>query len=170
MSFFSTITAKIQTWEQLPVTLERWRASGEKIVFTNGCFDLLHYGHLHYLSEARDLGDRLVIGLNSAASVRRLKGPTRPINDELTRTHLLAALEVVDAVVIFEEDTPLQLIQLVQPDILVKGGDWRPEQIVGSDVVLARGGKVLSLPFIQGYSTTNIEQKILMGEIKKDAC
>ncbi|HRI60029.1 MAG TPA: D-glycero-beta-D-manno-heptose 1-phosphate adenylyltransferase [Saprospiraceae bacterium] len=162
MSRFSTITAKIQTWGQLPATLGRWRAAGEIIVFTNGCFDLLHYGHLHYLSEARDLGDRLVIGLNSAASVRRLKGPTRPINDELTRTHLLAALEVVDAVVIFEEDTPLQLIQLVQPDILVKGGDWRPEQIVGSDVVLARGGKVLSLPFIQGYSTTNIEQKILM--------
>jgi rfaE bifunctional protein nucleotidyltransferase chain/domain len=163
MSFFSTIASKIQTWEQLPATLADWREAGEKIVFTNGCFDLLHYGHLHYLSEARDLGDRLVIGLNSAASVRRLKGPTRPINDELTRTHLLAALEAVDAVVIFEEDTPLELIKLVQPDILVKGGDWQPEQIVGSDVVLARGGKVLSLPYIQGYSTTNIEQKILRG-------
>ncbi|MBV6441621.1 MAG: D-glycero-beta-D-manno-heptose 1-phosphate adenylyltransferase [Haliscomenobacteraceae bacterium CHB4] len=163
MSFFSTITSKIQTWEQLPATLERWRAAGEKIVFTNGCFDLLHFGHLHYLADARDLGDRLVIGLNSAASVRRLKGPTRPINDELTRTHLLAALQVVDAVVIFEEDDPLKLIQLVQPDILVKGGDWQPEQIIGSDVVLARGGKVLSLPYIQGYSTTNIERKILGG-------
>lgn len=161
MSFFPTISSKIQTWEQLPATLDRWRAAGEKIVFTNGCFDLLHYGHLHYLSEARDLGDRLVIGLNSAASVRRLKGPTRPINDELTRAHLLAALEMVDAVVIFEEDTPLKLIQLVQPDILVKGGDWQPEQIIGSDVVLERGGKVMSLPYIQGYSTTNIEQKIL---------
>jgi rfaE bifunctional protein nucleotidyltransferase chain/domain len=160
MSFFSTITSKIHTWEQLPATIERWREAGEKIVFTNGCFDLLHFGHLHYLADARDLGDRLVIGLNSAASVRRLKGPTRPINDEITRTHLLAALEVVDAVVIFEEDTPLKLIKLVQPDVLVKGGDWKPEQIVGSDVVLARGGKVLSLPFIQGYSTTNIEQKI----------
>lgn len=163
MSFFSTITSKIQTWEQLPATLERWRAAGEKIVFTNGCFDLLHFGHLHYLADARDLGDRLVIGLNNAASVRRLKGPTRPINDELTRTHLLAALQVVDAVVIFEEDDPLKLIQLVQPDILVKGGDWQPEQIIGSDVVLARGGKVLSLPYIQGYSTTNIERKILGG-------
>lgn len=161
MSFFSTITSKIHTWEQLPSTLESWRKAGEKIVFTNGCFDLLHFGHLHYLADARDLGDRLVIGLNSAASVRRLKGPTRPINDEITRTHLLAALEVVDAVVIFEEDTPLELIKLVQPDVLVKGGDWKPEQIVGSDVVLASGGKVLSLPFIQGYSTTNIEQKIL---------
>ncbi|MBX2893285.1 MAG: D-glycero-beta-D-manno-heptose 1-phosphate adenylyltransferase [Saprospiraceae bacterium] len=160
MSFFSTIASKIHTWEQLPATLSHWRAIGEKIVFTNGCFDLLHFGHLHYLADARDLGTRLVVGLNSAASVRRLKGPTRPINDELTRTHLLAALEVVDAVVIFEEDTPLELIQLVQPDILVKGGDWQPEQIVGSDVVLARGGRVLSLPYIQGYSTTNIERKI----------
>lgn len=149
--------------EQLPATLERWRQAGDRVVFTNGCFDILHYGHLHYLAEARDLGDRLVIGLNSGASVRRLKGPTRPINDELTRTHLLAALQVVDAVVIFDEDTPLELIRLVQPDVLVKGGDWRPEQIVGSDLVLAQGGKVLSLPFIQGYSTTNIEQKIKNG-------
>lgn len=164
MSFFSTITSKIHTWEQLPATLARWRAVGDKIVFTNGCFDLLHFGHLHYLADARDLGDRLVIGLNSAASVRRLKGPTRPINDEVTRTHLLAALEVVDAVVIFEEDTPLELIKLVQPDILVKGGDWQSEQIIGSDVVLARGGRVLSLPFIQGYSTTNIEKKIRDGQ------
>lgn len=160
MSFFSTIASKIQTWEQLPATLEQWRLAGERIVFTNGCFDLLHYGHLHYLSDARDLGDRLVVGLNSAASVRRLKGPTRPINDELTRTHLLAALQMVDAVVVFDDDTPLRLIQLVQPDLLVKGGDWQPEQIVGSDMVLARGGKVMSLPFIQGYSTTNIERKI----------
>ena len=163
MSFFSTITSKIQTWEQLPATLERWRRSGDRVVFTNGCFDILHYGHLHYLAEARDLGERLVIGLNSGASVRRLKGPTRPINDELTRTHLLAALQVVDAVVIFDQDTPLELIRLVRPDILVKGGDWRPEQIIGSDIVLAQGGKVLSLPFIQGYSTTNIEQKIKNG-------
>lgn len=160
MSFFSTIASKIQTWEQLPATLEQWRLAGERIVFTNGCFDLLHYGHLHYLSDARDLGDRLVVGLNSAASVRRLKGPTRPINDELTRTHLLAALQMVDAVVVFDDDTPLRLIQLVRPDLLVKGGDWQPEQIVGSDMVLARGGKVMSLPFIQGYSTTNIERKI----------
>lgn len=160
MSFFSTIEAKIHSHEQLPATLARWRAAGERIVFTNGCFDILHFGHLHYLAEARDLGDRLVIGLNSAGSVRRLKGPTRPINDELTRTHLLAALQMVDAVIIFEEDTPLELIRLVQPDVLVKGGDWQPEQIVGSDIVLARGGQVLSLPYIDGYSTTNIERKI----------
>jgi len=161
MSFFSTITSKIQTETQLLSTLAQWRIAGEKIVFTNGCFDLLHFGHLHYLAEARDLGDRLIVGLNSGNSVRRLKGPTRPINDELTRTHMLAALGMVDSVVLFEEDTPLKLIQLVQPDILVKGGDWKPEQIVGSDLVLAKGGQVLSLPFVTGYSTTNIEQKIL---------
>lgn len=163
MAFFSTIESKIQSSEQLVQTLAMWRAAGDKIVFTNGCFDLLHFGHLHYLADARDLGDRLVVGLNSAASVRRLKGPTRPINDELTRTHLLAALQVVDAVVVFEEDTPMQLIELVQPDVLVKGGDWKPEQIVGSGLVLSRGGEVLSLPFVDGYSTTNIEQKILKG-------
>jgi rfaE bifunctional protein nucleotidyltransferase chain/domain len=163
MSSFENIHAKIQTADQLQATLDRWRATGDRIVFTNGCFDLLHYGHLHYLAHARDLGDRLVIGLNSADSVRRLKGQTRPINDELTRQHTLAALGFVDAVVVFEDDTPLELIRLVKPDILVKGGDWRPEQIVGSDLVLANGGQVLSLPFVAGYSTTNIEQKILRG-------
>ena len=165
MTRFEHIEQKIQTWEQIPAALEAWRAAGDRIVFTNGCFDILHYGHLHYLSAARDLGERLVIGLNSAASVSRLKGPNRPINDELTRTHLLAALEVVDAVIVFEADTPLELIALVQPDILVKGGDWKPEQIVGSGLVLAKGGQVKSLPFVQGYSTTNIEQKILKGSV-----
>ncbi|MCB0527852.1 MAG: D-glycero-beta-D-manno-heptose 1-phosphate adenylyltransferase [Lewinellaceae bacterium] len=163
MPSFSTIASKIQSAEQIGQTLAGWRSKGEKIVFTNGCFDILHYGHLHYLAQAHDLGDRLVIGLNSAASVRRLKGPQRPINDEMTRTHLLAALEVVDAVVVFEEDTPLELIKHVRPDILVKGGDWQPEQIVGSDIVMAGGGKVFSLPYIDGYSTTRIEQKIKNG-------
>lgn len=162
MTHFQHITQKIHLhWDALPAQLDTWRAKGQRIVFTNGCFDLLHYGHLHYLCAARDLADRLVVGLNSAASVSRLKGPNRPINDELTRTHLLAALQVVDAVAVFDDDTPLRLIQVVQPDILVKGGDWRPEQIIGSEFVLARGGQVLSLPFVQGYSTTNIEQKIL---------
>lgn len=161
MTHFNHIHQKIQDFKTIQQTLAQWRSSGQRIVFTNGCFDLLHYGHLHYLSEARDLADRLVVGLNSADSVRRLKGPHRPINDELTRTHLMAALEVVDAVVVFEDDTPLELIKIVQPEILVKGGDWKPEQIVGSDIVLAKGGQVLSLPFIKGYSTTNIEQKIL---------
>jgi rfaE bifunctional protein nucleotidyltransferase chain/domain len=160
MTRFEQIEQKIQSWEQIAATADAWRAAGNRIVFTNGCFDILHYGHLHYLAAARDLGERLVVGLNSAASVSRLKGPHRPINDELTRTHLLAALEVIDAVVVFEDDTPLELIRLVRPDILVKGGDWLPEQIVGSDLVLAAGGQVRSLPFVEGYSTTNIEQKI----------
>ncbi len=161
MAAFTHIEQKIQPPDQLQQTLAHWRSAGDTIVFTNGCFDILHYGHLHYLAQARDLGSRLVIGLNSAESVRRLKGPTRPINDEATRAHLLAALEVVDAVVFFAEDTPVELIRLVQPDVLVKGGDWKPEQIVGSDLVLACGGTVRSLPFVEGYSTTNIEQKIL---------
>ena len=157
------IEQKIQSRERAAVTVAEWQAAGERVVFTNGCFDILHYGHLHYLADAPGLEQRLVVGLNSAASVRRLKGPTRPINDEATRTHLLAALAVVDAVVVFEEDTPYELIRAVQPDVLVKGGDWKPEQIVGADLVLARGGEVLSLPFIEGYSTTSIEQKILQS-------
>lgn len=161
MTHFQNIQKKIHTLETLRPVLEEWRWEGQRIVFTNGCFDLLHYGHLHYLAQAADLGERLVIGLHSAASVSRLKGPHRPINDELTRIHLLAALEGVDVVIVFEDDTPLELIRQVQPDVLVKGGDWKPEQIVGSDIVLERGGRVLSLPFVSGYSTTNIEQKIL---------
>ena len=154
------IYKKIQSFDEIETTVRRWQAAGKTVVFTNGCFDLLHYGHLHYLADARDLGDKLIVGLNSAASVRRLKGEHRPINDELTRQHLLAALEVVDAVVVFESDTPLELISRVAPDILVKGGDWRPDQIVGSDFVLQNGGKVMSLPFVEGYSTTNLEEKI----------
>jgi rfaE bifunctional protein nucleotidyltransferase chain/domain len=161
MTAFARIQAKIQTHDSIARQAEAWRAAGKRIVFTNGCFDLLHYGHLYYLAEAADLADCLVVGLNSADSVRRLKGPHRPINDETTRLHALAAMEFVAAVVVFDEDTPLELIGRVQPDVLVKGGDWRPEQIVGADLVLARGGKVLSLPFVDGYSTTAIERKIL---------
>jgi D-glycero-beta-D-manno-heptose 1-phosphate adenylyltransferase len=154
------ISKKIQSFDQIEATVRRWQATGKTVVFTNGCFDLLHYGHLHYLADARDVGDKLIVGLNSAASVRRLKGEHRPINDELTRQYLLAALEVVDAVVVFDADTPLDLICRIAPDILVKGGDWQPDQIVGSDFVLRNGGKVMSLPFVEGYSTTNLESKI----------
>ncbi len=160
MDNLTRIRHKICTLEQALQRTQGWRAAGERIVFTNGCFDLLHYGHIHYLAQARNLGERLVVGLNSTDSVRRLKGPRRPINDETTRAHVLAALEVVDAVVIFDEDTPLRLIETLLPDVLVKGGDWQPEQIVGATVVLANGGQVLSLPFVEGYSTTRIEQKI----------
>lgn len=155
-----SLRAKIHTRETAASQVRSWQQSGSKVVFTNGCFDLLHYGHLHYLAEARDLGDFLVIGLNSAASVSRLKGAHRPINDEQTRQFQLAALQMVDMVVVFEEDTPFDLIQALQPDILVKGGDWRPDQIVGADIVLAKGGAVKSLAFVEGYSTTKIEEKI----------
>jgi len=160
MSTLSEIQRKIMDGPGAAKAVRQWRKAGQHIVFTNGCFDILHYGHLCYLAEARDLGDRLVIGLNSAASVRRLKGPHRPINDEPTRRNLLASLSFVDAVVAFEEDTPLVLIQTLLPDVLVKGGDWKAADIVGSEVVLARGGVVRSLPFIEGYSTTAIEEKI----------
>ena len=157
------IKNKIQDWQSIQQTVHGWNSSGEKIVFTNGCFDILHYGHIHYLAEARALGDKLIIGVNSADSVKRLKGNHRPINDDMTRLHLLAALECVDAVVVFEEDTPLKLIQLIVPQTLVKGGDWQPKDIVGSDVVLENGGEVKSLAFVKGYSTTSIENKIKTG-------
>lgn len=160
MSMLAQIEAKIHTWDSAQAAVQSWQQQGETVVFTNGCFDLLHYGHLHYLAQARDLGQRLVLGLNSAASVARLKGPHRPINDELTRTWQLAALSFIDAVVAFEEDTPWELLQVLQPDILVKGGDYEIATIIGADIVLARGGQVLTLPFVDGYSTTSIEQKI----------
>ena len=157
---FNEIHKKIKTFDEIEISVERWKSQNLSIVFTNGCFDLLHYGHLHYLAAARDLGDRLVVGLNSADSVKRLKGAHRPLNDELTRQHLLAALAFVDAVVVFEEDTPFELIKRIKPHILVKGGDYALHQIVGADIVLENGGQVLSLPFIEGYSTTQLEQKI----------
>jgi rfaE bifunctional protein nucleotidyltransferase chain/domain len=160
MNTWAGIEDKIQGWIMAKHRVEAWQQQGLEVVFTNGCFDLLHYGHLHYLAQAKDLGDRLVIGLNSGASVSRLKGPHRPINDELTRLHALASLTFVDMVVLFEEDTPLNLIKTLLPDVLVKGGDWSLSQIVGAQEVLGRGGRVLSLPFIEGYSTTSIEQKI----------
>ena len=128
----------------------------KKIVFTNGCFDILHRGHVSYLNEAKSLGDLLVIGLNSDASVKRLKGPERPINNEIDRSFMLENLKCVDFVAVFEEDTPLNLIKEITPAVLVKGGDWKPEQIVGSKHVMNNGGDVFSLNFIDGYSTTNI--------------
>ncbi len=160
MEALPEVAAKIMDWKLAQQRCAAWKDAGETVVFTNGCFDILHFGHLHYLAQARDLGDRLIVGMNAASSVSRLKGPHRPINDETTRTMLMASLVFVDAVVLFEEDTPLGLIQLLLPDVLVKGGDWRPDQIVGSEVVLEHGGQVLSLPFIEGYSTTAIEEKI----------
>lgn len=133
---------------------------GRKIVFTNGCFDILHRGHVTYLTEARKLGDLLVIGLNSDASVKRLKGPERPVNNQADRQYVLSQLKAVDFVEIFEEDTPLNLILKVKPSILVKGGDWKIDQIVGAKEVIADGGDVFSLNFVDGYSTTALINKI----------
>ena len=133
---------------------------GKRIVFTNGCFDILHRGHVTYLAEARKLGDLLVVGVNSDASVKRLKGPERPINNENDRSYVLSQLKSVDFTEIFAEDTPLNLILKVRPKILVKGGDWKIDQIVGAKEVLADGGDVFSLNFVDGYSTTSIIQKI----------
>lgn len=132
------------------------RNQGKRIVFTNGCFDILHRGHVAYLNEARRLGDLLIMGLNSDASVKRLKGPTRPVNQQNDRKFVLENLRSVDAVEIFEEDTPLELIKAIRPTILVKGGDWKVDQIVGGREVLSWGGEVLSLKFVDGYSTTAI--------------
>ena len=137
-----------------------WQFQGKKIVFTNGCFDILHLGHIDYLSKAKDLGDLLIIGLNTDQSVSKIKGNNRPIQDEYSRAMVLASLGFVDAVVFFGEDTPYNLIKTTQPDILVKGADYKPEDIVGYDIVKNKGGKVVTIEFLEGYSTTAIEKKI----------
>lgn len=137
-----------------------WKAEGQKIVFTNGCFDLLHLGHVDYLEKARHLGDKLVLGLNTDASVSRLK-PGRPLQDEVSRARVLASLLFVDAVVLFDEQTPLALIEAIVPDILVKGDDYAISGIVGHEVVLQNGGQVLTVPLVAGYSTTRIVERIL---------
>lgn len=152
--------AKILNEAGLKQQLALWRFYGQKVVFTNGCFDLLHLGHVDYLEKARNLGDRLVLGLNTDTSVSALKGPSRPINAEYARARVLAALACVDAVVLFSEDTPYNLISIVQPDVLVKGSDYRPEDIVGYDIVTGRGGRVETIDFVPGFSTTNLVEKI----------
>jgi len=140
--------------------IKRYKEEGLKIVFTNGCFDLLHLGHIQYLREAKKLGDVLIVGLNSDASVKKLKGNNRPIHNELSRSTMLAALEMVDQVIVFEESTPLTLIEYILPDVLVKGGDWTIDKIIGADLVIENGGSVKSLNFKEGYATTSIIEKI----------
>lgn len=140
--------------------IKQWRTENKCIVFTNGCFDLLHPGHIDYLARARALGDVLIIGLNDDNSIQRLKGPSRPINRLADRTIMLAALKSVDLVVPFSEDTPLKLILNLEPDILVKGGDYKPDNIVGAKEVIANGGKVVVMPFINGHSTSSLIQQI----------
>ena len=146
---------------------ERLRREGLSLVFTNGCFDLLHPGHVRYLKQARALGGALVVALNSDASVRALKGANRPILNQRERAEVIAALESVDYVVVFDEETPRSLIAALVPDVLVKGGDWQIDQIVGRDEVEAAGGRVLSLPFVEGLSTTDIIGRILESENRK---
>ena len=151
---------KIVEGDTLARLLSLWRFRDEKIVFTNGCFDVLHPGHIEYLSQARDLGTKLLIGLNTDASVKRLKGKNRPVINEDYRALMLASLHFVDAVVLFDEDTPLELIKRVQPDILIKGADYKPEDIVGYDVVTAKGGMVKTISLVDGFSTTSLINKL----------
>lgn len=140
-----------------------WKSNQEKIVFTNGCFDIIHQGHIDYLSKAADQGNRLIIGVNTDRSVSAIKGNNRPIQDEYSRLMILAAMEFVDAVILFDEDTPINLISKVIPNILVKGSDYKAQDIVGYDVVVNNGGNVVTLDFLEGYSTSGIEEKILKG-------
>ena len=152
---------KIKHISEAKATVKEWKSQGHKIVFTNGCFDLLHAGHVKYLQKARSLGDLLVLGLNSDASVRRLKGAKRPLIDQDERAHLLAALDCIDYVTVFDEDTPLELITALKPHILAKGGDYSLDGVVGRDVVESYGGRVELITFVDGKSTTNIIERIL---------
>jgi D-glycero-beta-D-manno-heptose 1-phosphate adenylyltransferase len=161
MNKLEILSAKILSLEQLDRDCAVWNFKNSKIVFTNGCFDLLHLGHIEYLSKAADLGDVLVVGMNSDRSTHALKGKNRPINDEHSRAMVLASLQFVTAVVIFDEPTPYELIKRIQPDFLVKGKDYKVEEIAGYDIVLAKGGHVVTIELTPGYSTTGIEEKIL---------
>lgn len=161
MDYQSFIGNKIiRKKEELECTLSQWRFKSEKIVFTNGCFDILHRGHVEYLTKAAALGTKLVIGLNTDASVKRLKGESRPINDQEARAIILSSLIFTDRIIFFEEDTPLELIRYIQPDILVKGSDYKPEDIVGYDIVKAKGGEVITIDLTEGFSTTAILERV----------
>ncbi len=152
---------KIKDLEEAKKMCDKVKSSGGRVVFTNGCFDILHPGHTRYLNEARSLGEHLIVAVNSDQSVKSIKDPGRPILDETVRAELIASLSCVDTVIIFDEDNPLNVITYLLPGILVKGGDWPEDEIVGADVVKAAGGKVGSIPFVTGFSTTGIIQEIL---------
>lgn len=161
MDYQSFVESKIiRQKEDLNTSLNQWRFKEEKIVFTNGCFDILHRGHVEYLAKAAALGTKLIIGLNTDASVRRLKGESRPINDQEARAILLSSLLFTDKIVFFDDNTPLELIRYIQPDILVKGNDYQPENIVGYDIVKAKGGEVITVNLTEGFSTTSILKKL----------
>ena len=164
MSFHNQLKEKIVSQDQALKELKTWREKNKKIVFTNGCFDIIHPGHIDYLSQARDLGDILVLGLNTDQSVRLLnKGSNRPINDERTRAYVLAGLASVDFIVFFDEETPYNLIKLLQPNVLVKGKDYEVEKIIGFDILKENGGEVITIPFLDGYSTSSLIKKIIEG-------
>jgi rfaE bifunctional protein nucleotidyltransferase chain/domain len=163
MNKLDLIKNKIFTLSTIYHQLNIWRFGQHKIVFTNGCFDILHLGHIDYLSKAADMGTKLIIGLNTDKSTQKLKGKTRPINNELSRSTLLAALSFVDAVVLFDDDTPIKLIETIKPQILVKGADYNINTIVGANEVLKSGGQVATIKLIEGYSTSAIEQRILQA-------
>lgn len=156
MRSYEEIIGKLITPEKAVELFSKKFREGKKVVFTNGCFDLLHRGHVYYLAKARELGDVLVIGLNSDSSVSRLKGEGRPVNGQNARAEVLGALGMVDHIILFDEDTPLNLINTVKPDLLVKGGDYRKEEIVGYQEVISWGGEVRTIPILEGYSTTSI--------------
>lgn len=158
--------SKIVSINEAPQIVSKWQQNGDRVVFTNGCFDLVHRGHVEYLSKAAEKGNRLVLGLNTDASVHRLKGFTRPIVDEESRAIVLAAFEFIDLIVFFNEDTPYELIKAVQPDVLVKGADYNVVDIVGYEIVMDRGGKVETIDFVDGFSTSSIIDKIA-SELKK---
>ena len=160
MSNLKNIKSKIYSLSDLKTQSATWIENGKKIVFTNGCFDLVHRGHVEVLANTADVGDRLIIGLNSDSSIKDLKGENRPIIDEISRAILLASLQFVDAIVFFSDETPLNLIETLVPDILAKGGDYKVTDIAGHEVVLENGGEVILVPFIDGFSSTNIVEKI----------
>lgn len=152
--------SKILTLPQAIAQCKHWREEGLEVVFTNGCFDMVHLGHIDYLEKARNLGNRLVLGLNTDASVSRIKGPLRPVVNQYARSRMMAALAFIDLVVLFDEPTPLQLIEALNPNILVKGNDYAVENIVGAGFVVANGGNIQTIPLVEGYSTTKLIQKI----------
>ena len=160
MRLHHSIEEKIMTADEARKRLAQWRTLGKKVAFTNGCFDILHRGHIFSLGQAAAEADYLVVGLNSDASTKRLKGPERPINDEQSRALLIASLAMVDLVILFKEDTPLQLITSLLPDVIVKGGDYTVEQIAGAKEVIANGGRVVINPIVEGFSTTGLIDKI----------
>jgi rfaE bifunctional protein nucleotidyltransferase chain/domain len=164
METLDYIKSKIFDRETLLKQVAVWRFLNQKIIFTNGCFDILHLGHVEYLSRAKDLGGKLVIGLNSDRSVRMIKGPGRPVMDEKTRSTVLAAFAFIDAVVLFDEETPFDLIRSIMPEFLVKGNDYKPAEIVGHEVVEAGGGQVVTIELTPGYSTTSVVNRILVSE------